>query len=101
MLQIQYYNQGANQYTECSHIFGESNAGTTVTELQTVLKIKPEQIVVGKPARSAGDANNGYMTSEVFSGCLKQGRAKGWNGGFMFWQWNVKDGPKWAEALMS
>ncbi|GHJ90277.1 hypothetical protein NliqN6_6679 [Naganishia liquefaciens] len=96
---IQYYNQGASAYTTCESIFGATNAGTTVTELQTVLKLKPEQIVIGKPARPK-DANNGYMSPEVFSGCLKRGRAKGWNGGFMFWQWNVQDGPAAAKAIM-
>lgn len=113
--QIQFYNQDypdksggkvgkVEAYASCPSLFGDKNTeypGTSVFEISKLPNMSMDKIVVGKPLRPKDQTNGGFMTPEVFSGCLKQGRAKKWNGGFMYWQWNVQDGPKAAQTIMS
>lgn len=34
----------------------------------------------------SADASNGYMSATTLATCVKQAKAKSWNGGLMFWE---------------
>jgi chitinase len=94
---VQFYNQGVSEYTTCQNLFTASSSqwpNTAVFQLANVQGVPLNKIVVGKPAASAGDANNGYIDPSTFASCLASAKAQGWSGGAMFWQY-----PHGAAAL--
>jgi chitinase len=58
-----------------------------------------DKLVIGKPLTTNDLTAGGFMTPNDFGGCLKEGQQKKWNGGYMYWQWNYKDGPTAVKAI--
>ncbi|KAF8521732.1 glycoside hydrolase family 18 protein [Hysterangium stoloniferum] len=81
-----YYNQ--DEYTTCSGLLTKSSSTWPETSVFQIAAngVPLNKLVIGKPG-SSGDASNGYMAPATLAGCLKQAKAKGWNGGAMFWQY--------------
>jgi chitinase len=48
--------------------------------------VELDKIVIGKPI-NAQKASIGYVDPSTLGSCVKQGQAKGWNGGVMFWEY--------------
>lgn len=84
---VQFYNQG-DIYTDCDSLIttsGGSFPSTSVFEINSYSSVPLSKIVIGKPLDSAAAAN-GYMDSTMLAQCVKQAKAKGWNGGVMYWE---------------
>lgn len=101
--QIQYYNQGTGVYEDedCSGMFGEKVTATSevsVFDINRLYGVDLAKLVVGKPLR-VKDASSGHIAPATFGKCLKKAVAKGWTGGFMYWQWNPEDGPLALKAI--
>jgi chitinase len=89
-LQIQYYNQGDDQYNTCENLLfdsGSSFPDSSVFQTHTVSGVPLEKLVIGKPI-NAGAAANGYMDAATLNGCVNQAKAKGWNAGVMYWEYD-------------
>ena len=82
---MQFYNQGL--YTNCAGLLTSSGGAFPGSSLFEIPKngIPLNKLVIGKPA-TAADASNGYMDAATLGSCVKQAKAKGWNGGVMVWQ---------------
>ena len=82
---VQFYNQGL--YTTCDGLINASGGAFPGTALLEIPKsgIPLDMLVIGKPA-TAADATNGFMDPATLGTCVKQAKAKGWNGGVMVWQ---------------
>ena len=82
---MQFYNQGL--YHDCEGLLNTSGGAFPGSSLFEIPKngIPLNKLVIGKPA-TAADASNGYMDAATLGSCVKQAKAKGWNGGVMVWQ---------------
>ena len=87
---VQFYNQGL--YTTCDSLINTSGGAFPGTALLEIPKngIPLDMLVIGKPA-TAADASNGFMDPATLGTCVKQAKAKGWNGGVMVWQVRLVD----------
>ncbi|XAO25541.1 hypothetical protein I312_104369 [Cryptococcus bacillisporus CA1280] len=87
---VQFYNQGADQYVTCETLVTDSGSewpSTSVFEINSYTGVALDKIVIGKPL-SANSASNGYMSASDLQVCVGEAKEKGWNGGIMFWQWS-------------
>ncbi|KJA28077.1 glycoside hydrolase family 18 protein [Hypholoma sublateritium FD-334 SS-4] len=86
---IQFYNQGASEYTTCANLLNTSSSTWPQTAVFQIAAsgVPMSKIVIGKPATSS-EASNGFMSTSTLAGCLQQAKARGWTGGAMVWQWN-------------
>ncbi|KAF9530434.1 glycoside hydrolase [Crepidotus variabilis] len=86
---IQFYNQGASEYTSCASLLTtSSNTWPQTAVFQIAANGVPlDKIVIGKPG-IASDASNGFVSTSTLAGCLSQAKAKGWNGGAMVWEYS-------------
>lgn len=87
---VQYYNQGDDQYVDCNTLINESGSewpGTSVMELNALVNIPLDKIVIGKP-NNADAASNGYMQGSSLAKCVAEAQQQGWNAGVMFWEWD-------------
>ncbi|KAJ7612523.1 glycoside hydrolase family 18 protein [Mycena polygramma] len=85
---IQFYNQGASEYTTCAGLLTASSStwpGSSVFQIGAS-GVPLSKIVIGKPA-GAGDGNSGFMDASTLAGCLVTAKSKGWTGGAMVWEW--------------
>ncbi|KAJ8519827.1 hypothetical protein ONZ45_g3252 [Pleurotus djamor] len=85
---VQFYNQGASEYTTCSGLLTASSSTWPKSSVFEIAAsgVPLSKIVIGKPA-AAGDANNGLMSTSTLASCLQQAKNQGWNGGVMVWQY--------------
>ncbi|KAF9475015.1 glycoside hydrolase [Pholiota conissans] len=85
---VQFYNQGASEYTTCANLLTTSSSTWPQTAVFQIAAsgVPMSKIVIGKPA-TASQASNGFMSTSTLASCLKQAKASGWNGGAMVWQW--------------
>ncbi|KAJ9104118.1 hypothetical protein QFC19_004102 [Naganishia cerealis] len=84
---IQFYNQG-DIYNDCVSLISTSGGyfpSTSVFEIHSYSSVPLSKIVIGKPLDAAA-ASNGYMDSATLAQCVKQAKAKGWDGGVMYWE---------------
>ena len=74
-------------YTTCDSLINTSGGAFPGTALLEIPKngIPLDMLVIGKPA-TAADASNGFMDPATLGTCVKEAKAKGWNGGVMVWQ---------------
>lgn len=89
-LQIQWYNQGSDQYHTCENLLFDSGPqypDTSVFQIHDVSGLPLDKLVIGKPLTPTGAAN-GYMEPATLRRCVKQAREKGWNAGVMYWEWD-------------
>ncbi|KAF9530432.1 glycoside hydrolase [Crepidotus variabilis] len=86
---IQFYNQGASEYTTCANLLTtSSNTWPQTAVFQIAANGVPlDKIVIGKPA-TASDSTNGFVSTSTLASCLSQAKAKNWNGGAMAWQYS-------------
>uniref|UniRef100_A0A8H7XUS7 chitinase n=1 Tax=Psilocybe cubensis TaxID=181762 RepID=A0A8H7XUS7_PSICU len=98
---IQFYNQGASEYTTCANLLTtSSNTWPKTAVFQIAANGVPlEKIVIGKPATSS-DASNGFMSTSTLASCLQQAKNNGWTGGAMVWQY-PKATSSWITAVRS
>ncbi|KAH9940901.1 glycoside hydrolase family 18 protein [Epithele typhae] len=98
---IQFYNQGASEYTTCSGLITASSSTWPQTALLQIAAngVPMEKLVIGKPA-TTGDANNGYIAPSTLATCVQQAKNKGWTGGVMTWQY-PDAGTAWITTVRS
>ncbi|KIY34695.1 hypothetical protein I305_02887 [Cryptococcus gattii E566] len=87
---VQFYNQGADQYVTCETLLTNSGSewpSTSVFEINSYTGVPLDKIVIGKPL-GANSASNGYMSASDLQVCVGEAKEKGWNAGIMFWQWS-------------
>ncbi|PIL32407.1 hypothetical protein GSI_05653 [Ganoderma sinense ZZ0214-1] len=79
--------RGAQAYLACEGLINTSGGAFPDTALLEIPKngIPLDMLVIGKPAM-ATDASNGFMDPATLGTCVKEAKAKGWNGGVMVWQ---------------
>ncbi|KAF5379005.1 hypothetical protein D9757_009104 [Collybiopsis confluens] len=86
---VQFYNQGADEYTTCAGLLTESSSTfpkTALFQIHDNAKVPLKQLVICKPATSA-DANSGYMDPGTLATCLSEAKKKDWSAGVTVWQW--------------
>ncbi|EPQ57162.1 glycoside hydrolase [Gloeophyllum trabeum ATCC 11539] len=83
---IQFYNQGTDEYTTCDNLLNTSSSTWPDSALFQIAAsgVDLNKLVIGKPAQ--GDANNGFMDPALLATCVSQAKAKGWNAGVMVWE---------------
>ncbi|KAH8109506.1 glycoside hydrolase family 18 protein [Phellopilus nigrolimitatus] len=84
---VQFYNQGTSEYTNCSGLLTNSSSMWPKSALFQIAAsgVDLDKLVIGKPATSS-DANNGYIAPATLSTCLSQAKTQGWNAGAMVWE---------------
>ncbi|KAJ7890534.1 glycoside hydrolase family 18 protein [Mycena olivaceomarginata] len=85
---VQFYNQGASEYTTCANLLTTSSSTWPKTAVFQIgaSGVPLSKIVIGKPARS-GDASNGFIATSTLAGCLATAKNQGWTGGAMVWEY--------------
>ncbi|KAJ6454362.1 glycoside hydrolase [Mycena sanguinolenta] len=98
---IQFYNQGASEYTTCAGLLTtSSNTWPQSAVFQIAANgVSLNKLVIGKPA-TTGDATTGYMDPATLSTCLVQAAAQGWSAGAMTWQY-PNGGSAWITQVRS
>lgn len=84
---VQFYNQGVTEYTDCTGLLTQSSTtwpGTSLFEIAAA-GVSLDKLVIGKPAVAA-DATNGFMDASTLASCVSQAQAKGWDAGVMVWE---------------
>ncbi|KAF8435382.1 glycoside hydrolase family 18 protein [Boletus edulis BED1] len=96
---VQFYNQGATEYTTCSGLLKASSSIWPETALFQIAAngVSLNKLVIGKPG-TAGDASNGYMSTSTLASCVAQARSNGWNAGVMVWEY-PHVGSSWINAV--
>ncbi|PFH51617.1 glycoside hydrolase family 18 protein [Amanita thiersii Skay4041] len=84
---VQFYNQGINEYTTCDGLLTTSSSVWPQSALFQIANsgVPLSKLVIGKPA-TTGDASNGFMSTSTLAQCLSQAKGRGWNAGAMVWQ---------------
>ncbi|KZT29059.1 glycoside hydrolase family 18 protein [Neolentinus lepideus HHB14362 ss-1] len=85
---VQFYNQGTTEYTTCDSLINHSSStypGSAVLEI-AASGVNMSKIVIGKPAKASGDANNGYIDPSLLAKCLVMAKKQGWDAGVMVWE---------------
>ncbi|KAJ7091499.1 glycoside hydrolase family 18 protein [Mycena belliarum] len=85
---VQFYNQGATEYTTCANLLTTSSNTWPKTALFQIAAsgVPLSKLVIGKPGTSSA-ASNGYMSASTLAGCLATAKGQGWNGGAMVWEY--------------
>ncbi|KAJ7180662.1 glycoside hydrolase family 18 protein [Mycena filopes] len=85
---VQFYNQGASEYTTCTNLLTTSSNTWPKTALFQIAAsgVPLSKLVIGKPA-TAGEASNGFMSASTLAGCLATAKSQGWNAGAMVWEY--------------
>ncbi|PBK99463.1 glycoside hydrolase [Armillaria gallica] len=85
---VQFYNQGTDEYTTCDGLLYTSSETWNGTALFQIADngVDLSKLVIGKPA-TASDASNGYMDPDTLATCLGTAKDQGWDGGAMAWQY--------------
>jgi len=85
---VQFYNQGATEYTTCAGLLTASTSAWPETALFQIAAngVSLDKLVIGKPA-TASDASNGYIAPATLASCVSEAAADGWNAGVMVWQY--------------
>ncbi|KAF8553089.1 glycoside hydrolase family 18 protein [Imleria badia] len=85
---VQFYNQGASEYTTCTCLLTASSSTWPESALFQIAAngVNLDKLVIGKPGTSS-DATNGYMDPSTLASCVSQAASKGWNAGVMAWQY--------------
>ncbi|KAK0488964.1 glycoside hydrolase family 18 protein [Armillaria novae-zelandiae] len=98
---VQFYNQGATEYTTCAGLLTTSSSTWPQTALFQIANsgVPLAKLVIGKPA-TAGDAGSGFMTTSTLATCLQTAKNQGWNGGAMVWQY-PDAGASWIATVRS
>ncbi|KAJ3561135.1 hypothetical protein NP233_g10381 [Leucocoprinus birnbaumii] len=84
---VQFYNQGTNEYTDCNGLLTTSSNTWPQSALFQIAAsgVPLSKLVIGKPA-TAGDASNGFMSTSTLASCAQQAKNRGWSAGVMVWE---------------
>ncbi|KAF5383681.1 hypothetical protein D9615_003641 [Tricholomella constricta] len=76
---VQFYNQGASEYTTCSGLLTTSSSTWPQSAVFQIASngVPLSKIVIGKPATTS-DASNGFMSTSTLATCLQQAKNQGW-----------------------
>ncbi|KAK0238913.1 glycoside hydrolase family 18 protein [Armillaria nabsnona] len=76
---VQFYNQGTDEYTTCDGLLNMSSETWNGTALFQIADngVDLSKLVIGKPA-TASDASNGYMDPGTLATCLGTAKDQGW-----------------------
>jgi len=98
---VQFYNQGTNEYTTCNGLLTtSSNTWPRSALFQIAASGVPlSKLVIGKPA-TAGDASNGFIPTSTLAQCVLQAKNQGWNGGVMVWEF-PSAAASWIQSVRS
>jgi hypothetical protein len=80
------------QFTDCTSLItdsGSTRSGVAIQQLHEQQGIPYDKLVLGKPISTAAQNNGGYMDPSALAQCVAQGKALGWSGSVMFWQWSA------------
>jgi len=86
---VQFYNQGATEYTNCSSLLTTSSTTwpyTALFQINFAAFVPLEKLVIGKPAAPT-DATNGYIDPATLATCVEQAVNQGWSAGVMTWEY--------------
>jgi len=85
---VQFYNQGATEYTTCAGLLTTSSSTWPNTALFQIAAsgVPLSKLVIGKPG-TASEADNGFMSTTTLAGCLATAKSQGWNAGAMVWEY--------------
>ena len=89
MLNIQFYNQGEDQYKDYNSIFNNSGSSFPYSAIHQLMPFIPmNKVVIGKPLR-VQDASTGYNTPEEINNILITGKydTPSFIGSVFTWQW--------------
>ncbi|KAJ3558300.1 hypothetical protein NP233_g11533 [Leucocoprinus birnbaumii] len=98
---VQFYNQGVNEYTTCDNLLTTSSNTWPQSSLFQISNngVPLNKLVIGKPATS-GDAGSGFISTSILATCVQQAKNKGWNGGVMVWEYPRAASP-WITSVRS
>ncbi|KXN83991.1 hypothetical protein AN958_00638 [Leucoagaricus sp. SymC.cos] len=98
---VQFYNQGVNEYTTCHNLLTTSSSTWPQSALFQIAAngVPLSKLVIGKPA-TAGDAGSGFISTSTLASCVRQAKNKGWNGGVMVWEYPRAASP-WITSVRS
>ncbi|KAF8634552.1 hypothetical protein AX17_004142 [Amanita inopinata Kibby_2008] len=98
---VQFYNQGANEYTTCDGLLTMSSDQWPHSALFQIADsgVPLSKLVIGKPA-SPSDASNGYMSTSTLAGCIQQAKKQGWSAGVSVWEYPNADA-SWIQQVRS
>jgi len=98
---VQFYNQVTTSYDNCDVLLNTANGWAKKTALFEVIAqgIPSEKVILGKGITTGDVYNTGYMPASALAECGKQAKAKGWNGGFMGWQFSHDTDGSWINTL--
>ncbi|KAL6298978.1 glycoside hydrolase [Sparassis latifolia] len=96
---VQFYNQGATEYTTCSGLLDASSSTWPESALFQIIAngVTADKLVIGKPA-TTGDASSGYMAPATLATCVETAQSNGWGAGVMVWEY--PDAPSsWIDTV--
>lgn len=84
---VQFYNQGTTEYTDCNGLLTQSSSAWPQTSLFEIAAsgVSLDKLVIGKPG-TAADATNGYMDPATLATCVNTAKGQNWDAGVMVWQ---------------
>ncbi|KAF8074845.1 glycoside hydrolase family 18 protein [Lyophyllum atratum] len=96
---VQFYNQGANEYTTCDGLLTASSDTWPKTAVFQIAGsgVPLSKIVIGKPA-DGSEASDGTMSTSQLAQCVQQAKGKGWNAGVMVWEFPTA-GSSWIKSV--
>ncbi|KZT52237.1 glycoside hydrolase family 18 protein [Calocera cornea HHB12733] len=97
---LQFYNQGATEYANCTTLIDTSTTTwphTAIFQINFDGEVPLDKLVIGKPA-APSDATNGYMDTSLLATCVQQAMSQGWSGGVMTWEYPDAAAP-WIAAV--
>ncbi|KAF8548105.1 glycoside hydrolase family 18 protein [Imleria badia] len=85
---VQFYNQGATEYTTCAGLLTASSSAWPETALFQISAngVSLDKLVIGKPG-TGSDASNGYINPSTLATCVAEAATEGWSAGVMVWQY--------------
>jgi len=98
---VQFYNQGDSKYDTCETLLyhvGGTFSGTALFEI-VANGVDANKLVIGKPITRAGATNTGFMEVDDIAKCITEARKKGWNAGFMGWEYKLDIEGGWSQKL--
>ncbi|KAK0217903.1 glycoside hydrolase superfamily [Armillaria fumosa] len=80
---VQFYNQGTDEYTTCDGLLNSSSETWNGTALFQIADngVDLSKLVIGKPATTS-DASNDYMDPDTLATCLGTAKDQGWGKSF-------------------
>ncbi|KAF9006140.1 glycoside hydrolase [Cyathus striatus] len=98
---VQFYNQGTNEYTTCSGLLHTSSNTWPKSSLFEIASsgIPLSKLVLGKPATNS-DASNGFIPPSDLATCVEEAKNDGWDAGVMVWEF-PDAAASWIETVRS